>query len=284
MMELPPELIQHTAKLVAEDPRVDDETLKACSLTFKGLTQLFQHILTSRKSEPEIVISKDYAKDLYGRKFRALLDILKANPSFARSVACVTVTITVTEDLETLIPDDSELYPVLASLTKLSSLSVGGVVSEHDLEFPPSPDEMLYWTQIPEKLRTTLECIIQAPLLQTLELRRLVVAPWSTFFGSRTNLDRLSLRIVLSDPGAGRASSISFPTPRSLAITIGHLDACQWSATSLNEAMLEPNPYREPWVHLGKIQTLEVYVTDVGLFGAEFCDLRTIVLFFTNQS
>lgn len=270
MFNFPPELIQHTAKFVANDPNVDNETLKACSLTFKGLAHLFQHVLTSRYSEPEIIISRDYPNDLYDKKFRALIDILKVNPSFAASVSRVKVTITATDEgqVETAIPDDSEVYGLLSLLTRISSFSVGSVSVDFDMEGRPSSEHVLAWTQIPDELRTVLEGFIQSPLLQALEIR-LMSVPWSTFFGSRKTLDRLSLRRVIAD-----SDSAGLPTVPPTFITIRHLDACQWSATDLNKVI---PPMINPPIHIGKIQTLEVFVPRADKFGADFCDVAAVL-------
>lgn len=281
--DVPPELTQHIAQFVVDDPSVDDETLKACSLAFKGLSQLFQHALTSRNSAPaEILISRDCPQGPRNERFRALLDILKTNPSFARSVSQLKVTITMIDSVkvEAVILDDS-VCSTLSLLTRLSSLSVGGLFNDGSSEetapdFIPGLDSVLHWAAIPEKLRTVLENIIQSPFLQHLELR-LMAVPWPTFFGPRETLDRLTLRKVVPDvemrpiwtPPPG-----PFPNLSTLAsISIGHLDTCQWSAYALDAAMS-----RNCGIHLGKVQTLEIHVPreDI-LHNADFSVVNTIL-------
>jgi len=266
--KFPPELIQHAAKFVADDPSTDDETLKACSLTFKDLTRRFQHALSSRNAEPEIIISKDYPDDLYNKKLQDLLLILKANPLFAAAVARVKITITSNDDgqVDTLLPDDSEVYALLSQLTKVSSFSIGSE-SVDNMDWPPTTEDLLPWTHIPRKLRTVLQGVIQSPLLRTLEIRRMSV-PWLSFFGSRKALDRLSLRNVLAEAGSG------IPRMLPTSIAIRHLDACQWSATDLVKAMTH---LTDPPIHLGKIQTLEVHVPRVDKFGADFGDVAALL-------
>jgi len=280
VLNFPPELIHHTAKIVANDPSTNKKTLKACSLTFKGLTHLFQHALTSRNSDPEIIISRDYPQDMYDRKFRALLDILKANPSFAESVSRLKVTVTVSDghEVEATVPDGSEVYPLLSLFTRLSSLSIGSVSEVQVPEYgtgPPIHENRLYWTDIPEMLRTALQSIIQSPVLQNLELRQILV-PWATFFGAKVSLDRLYLRGVMVEmfgSADGTDGPDPSPSPSSL-MAVRHLDACIGSALVFvaNVLQLKQTP-----IHIGKLQRLEIHVPSADDFGTKFHDVATIL-------